>query len=119
MKLPVLSICIFAMSMVACKKDKDYSKPYGLYTEVTPTPGNTTLKFLSHGWMIRGENGSNFKDTFQVTITENKITLKPVSGNTPAAVTLDFRHIDDRSFEIEFLGPMIPEAPKSFMLFRK
>lgn len=119
MKLPVISICIFAMIMAACKKDKYNSKPYGLYTEVTPTPGNTTLKFLKNGWMVRGENGSNFKDTFLVTITENKLTMKPLSGNNLPAITLDFRAIDARSFEIEFLGPMIPEAPKSFMLFRK
>lgn len=117
MKWKILLLIVSISSIAACKKNND-SGLYGNYVEVTPVEGRSFLKFLPGGLMIRGEAGTNYRDTFQVRISDNSISLKPARGNHPGT-SHEFRKIDNRSFEIENLLPQIPEAPKSFMLFRK
>lgn len=119
MKLPFFLLCASVLSVAACKKSKhDSGQLSGIYTEVTPVAGNTTLHFISGGRMIRGESGSNFKDTSLVSFPENKITLKSLRGDH-SEITLDFEILDSKTIKIEYFGPMIPEAPKSFMVLRK
>ena len=119
MKFPVFLLCVSVLSVASCKKSKhDSSQLSGLYTEISPIAGNTTLHFISGGRMIRGESGSNFKDTSLVSFPQNKITLKSLRGEYPD-ITLDFEVIDSKTIRIEYLGPMIPEAPKSYMVLRK
>ncbi|WP_127125324.1 hypothetical protein [Pseudoflavitalea rhizosphaerae] len=119
MKLSIFLLCASALSVAACKKSKhDSGQLSGLYTEVTPVAGNTTLHFISGGRMVRGESGSSFKDTSLVTFPENKIRLRSQRGEYPD-ITLDFMIIDGNTIKIEYFGPMIPESPKSYMVLRK
>lgn len=117
MKWKILLLIVSISSMAACKKNKD-SGLVGNYVEVTPVEGRSYLKFLPGNLMIRGEANSNYRDTFFVEVAVNSITLTHRSQYS-LGVKHEFRMIDGRSFEIENLLPQIPEAPKSFMLFRK
>ncbi|QEC44744.1 hypothetical protein [Pseudobacter ginsenosidimutans] len=119
MKLSIFLLCASALSVVACKKSKhDSGQLSGLYIEVAPVAGNTTLHFISGGRMVRGESGSSITDTSLVSFPENKIRLKSLRGEFPD-IMLDFEIIDDKTIKIEYFGPMIPEAPKSYMVLRK
>ncbi|MGN6420207.1 MAG: hypothetical protein ACTHMC_22055 [Pseudobacter sp.] len=117
MKWKILLLIVSISSMAACKKNND-SGLTGKYVEVTPVEGRSYLKFLPGGLMVRGENNTDYRDTFSVKFSLNTITLTHKS-NYGGAIKHEFRKIDDRSFEIENMLPQIPEAPKSFMLFRK
>lgn len=118
MRLPVITFCIAISGIAACKKSKETSYPVGIYTEVTQAERKTTLNFLPIGLLIKGETGSNSKDTFSISISGNRITMKHTSLDYPA-VSFDFKYIDKNSFEIEFLGAKIPEAPKTMSLYKK
>lgn len=117
MKWKILLLIVSMSSIAACRKNKEEGLN-GRFVEVTPMAGQTILKFLPGGLMIRQEANAEYKDTFLVRVSANTITLKPAWGEHPGIVH-EFRMIDGRSFEIENMRPQIPEAPKSFMLFRK
>jgi hypothetical protein len=119
MKQVVAIVGLLFLSMLSCKKDSSSDALSGLYTEESPVAGRSQLRFISDKMVIKSEAGSNFKDTFTYSITTGKILLTPTWTNQYSSQQFDFERIDNVSFKIENLYPGIPEAQKSYMIFKK
>jgi hypothetical protein len=115
----VLAGVIFILSFVACKKDNSTNSLSGLYTEVSPMSGRSQLKFISGNLVIKTEPSSSYSDTFKYSVTLTKITLTPNWTTQYPPQEFDFEKIDDKTIKIENLYPSIPEAPKSYMTYKK
>ena len=111
------SLCVLLFFLVSCTKSTNAVS--GLYIENSPVSGRSQLNFISNTLLMKSETGSNYRDTFIYSISPNKISLTPTWTSTPYASILDFQTIDANSFRIENLYPSIPEAPKTYMIFKK
>lgn len=103
---------------IACKKDSS-SPIYGLYIENSPVNGRSQLNFIHRNLVIKTETGSSFADTFKYSITQTKIVLTPNWASQDPPQEFDFEKIDDNTIKIQNLYPSIPEAPKSYMTYKK
>ena len=110
---------LFLLSFAACKKDTSAISVSGVYTENSPVAGRSQLNFISSNLVIKSETASTFKDTFNYAISPGKIELKPISSNQSPSQKFDFEKLDDNTIKIENLMPSIPDAPKSYMIFKK
>jgi len=108
-----------SLLFASCKKDTNKISVNGLYSENSPVAGRSQLNFISSSLVIKSETGSNYKDTFSYSISADKILLTPTWTNQYSGQQIDFKKIDDNTFKIENLYPSIPEAPKSYMTFKK
>ena len=107
------------MSFVSCKKNTSTDLVSGLYTESTPIFGRSQLNFISNNLFIKSETGNNYKDTFNFEISAGKILMIPTWRTQYSGQQFDFEKIDDNTIKIENIYPIIPEAPKSYMIFKK
>ncbi|NBA78854.1 hypothetical protein GOQ04_25095 [Emticicia sp. ODNR4P] len=105
--------------LVSCKKDTSPISASGLYVENTPVAGRSQLNFISNNLVVKSETGSSYKDTFSFSISSGKILLTPTWTTQYSGQQFDFEKIDDKTIKIENLYPSIPEAPKSYMTFKK
>ena len=119
MKQVVAIVGSFVFSLLSCKKDSSADFLNGLYIEESPVAGRSQLHFISDKLVIKSEAGSNSKDTFTYSIATSKILLTPTWTNQYGSQEFDFERIDNVSFRIENLYPSIPEAQKSYMIFKK
>jgi hypothetical protein len=110
-----LSFIIFA----SCDKGITNVPLHGLYTEIRPVPGRSRLEFISNDLLVKSELGSSYEDTFKYSVSANKITLTPNWTNQVAPKQLDFKIIDEASFQMENLYPDIPEFPESYIIYKK
>jgi hypothetical protein len=104
---------------VACRKDSNSISVSGLYTEKSPVEGRSQLHFISSTLLVRSETGSNNKDTFNFEISSGKIVITPTWTNQFSGQQFDFEKIDENTIKIQNLYPSIPEAAKSYMIFKK
>jgi hypothetical protein len=114
-----LTVIIFSIAcLISCKKNSEFV-PNGLYTENSPFAGRSQLNFINNNTVIKTEAGSNYSDTYNYIISEGKIklTLQPTSSYS--STEFDFKIIDDNTFKIQNLYASIPEAPESFMIYKK
>jgi hypothetical protein len=111
-------LLLLSLSLIGCKKD--YSDELkGLYAEVSPVAGRTQLQFLAKGVLIKSEKGSNTQDVFRYKINNGKIELRLLQAIEGEVSYLDFKVIDEKTFEIENLFISIPESPKILMVFKR
>ena len=103
----------------SCKKDTATISVSGLYIENNPVFGRSHLNFITNDLVVKSETGSNYKDTFKYLITPGKIQLTPTWTNQYSGQKFDFEKIDDNTIKIENIYLSIPEAPKSYMIFKK
>lgn len=118
MKRLLLTI-LFISSLAACKKDNSSPSLNGLYTETSPVSGRSQLNFISGSLVVKSEAGSSYADTFKYSITQTKIILTPTWTTQDPPQEFDFEKIDDNTIKIQNLYPSIPEAPKSYMTYKK
>lgn len=118
MKKFFLLIAIFCMIFNSCKKG-NIINIHGLYIETSPVPGRSKLNFIGFNRVIKSEPGSIWNDTFHYSFSPGKIILNPIWTNQNSPQQFDFKKIDENSFQIENLYPSIPEAPKSYMIYKK
>jgi hypothetical protein len=120
MKLTLIFLGFFLI-FSSCKKEAINSPFKGLYTEDSPVSGRTQLNFINNNLLVKTEIGSSYKDTFYYSFSTdtNKIILTPFWTKEFSEQSFDFKKIDDNSFQIENLYPSIPEAPESYMIFKK
>jgi len=105
--------------LVSCKKETNTISVSGLYTENTPVFGRSQLNFISSNLVVKSETGISYKDTFSFSISAGKILFTPTWTTQYSGQQFDFEKIDDNTFKIENLYLSIPEAPKSYMTFKK
>ena len=117
-KIYVLAV-LLTLGFVSCKKDKTSNSVSGIYTETTPVAGRSQLNFINSGLVVKTETGSNYKDTFSYSILPGKILLKAIWSSQYPAQEFEFEKIDNNTFKIQNLYPGIPEAPISYMTFKK
>lgn len=110
---------LFSLSFFSCKKVTINKSLNGLYTEDSPVSRRSILNFISNALVVKSESGSSYKDTFNYSLSAGKIILIPVWTNQYSGTQLDFKIIDQNSFQIENLYASIPEAPKNYMTFKK
>jgi len=119
MKLSLTIAGLLLFCFVSCKKADTDIISKGLYVENSPVAGRSQLAFITNSMVVRSETGSNYKDTFSYTFSAGKIILTPTWTNQYTGQQFDFKKIDDNTFQIENLYPSIPEAPKSYMTYKK
>ncbi|MDB5196739.1 MAG: hypothetical protein JWP88_1110 [Flaviaesturariibacter sp.] len=109
---------LLLLSAVSCRKSDCFS-PRGIYTETAPIAGRTQLNFVSGSVVVKSERGSTIKDGYNYVIANGKITLLPIENNSWGSAELEFEEKGDNELRIENLYPSIPEAPRSYMSFKK
>ncbi len=121
MKQTLVITALFFLIFSSCKKDKTISAFHGLYIEASPIAGRSQLNFINSKMVIKTETGSSTKDSFYYSFTADtsKIILTPAWTNEYSGQPFDFEKIDENSFRIQNLYISIPEAPKSYMIFKK
>lgn len=119
MRQVFITAALLIFCVTACKKDNVNNYILGLYTENSPFAGRSQLNFISGNLVIRSEPGSSYRDTFYYSISSDKILLTPAWTDEYSGQPLDFEKIDDTTIKIENLYPSIPEAPKSYMTYKK
>lgn len=117
MKHKYLTLTISFFLLLSCNKTN--TSTLGLYTENSPVQGRSQLNFISNNLVVHTETASSYSDTFLYTISSDKISLSPKWVSNATAQQLDFKRIDNNTFQIENLYLSIPEAPKSYMIFKK
>jgi hypothetical protein len=105
--------------LFSCKKDAGTNSLSGLYTENSPFLGRSQLNFINNNLVVKSDTGGMYKDTFSYFISTKKITLTPTWTNQYSGQQLDFKKIDNNTFQIQNLYASIPEAPESYMIFKK
>ena len=103
----------------SCDKDDSLDLPSGLYTETNPMPGRSTLNFINSELLVRSEPGYSTRDTFRFSLLDDKLWLIPTSSNQYSGTWFEFRRIDNNSFRVENMFPGIPEAPKTYITYKK
>ena len=119
MKHTLTIIGLILLYSFSCTKINSICISNGFYIENIPIVGRSQLNFINNNRVIKSETGSNFRDTFRYTFLTGKIVLTPTWTTQYAGQEFDFRKIDDHTFQIENIYPSIPEAPKSYMTFKK
>jgi len=119
MKNTFFVVLLSLLLNLSCEKGANTNPTYGIYTESYPVSGRSQLNFISSNLVVKTEIGSNYKDSFYYSYTNGKILLTPAWTTIYPATSFDFNRIDNNSFQIENLYPSIPEAPKSYMIFKK
>ncbi len=121
MKKVILSAFVLLVGFAACKKTTHTttSGVSGLYIENSPVPVRSQLNFISSSVVVKTETGSAFQDTFNYTLGINTISLTPAWTTAYSASTFDFFILDANTIKVENLYPQIPEAPKSYMIYKK
>jgi hypothetical protein len=118
MKRTFILSFILSTLLISCKKDAQ-NLLYGTYTENSPVAGRSQLNFINDNTVIKTETGSNYSDTFNYIISQGKISLALEGAISFPPQKFDFQIIDDNTFKIENLYADIPEAPESFMTYKK
>lgn len=119
MRQILILLSLSTIIFVSCKKDTTNDFPHGLFIENNPVSGRSQLNFINNHLVVKSETGSSYKDTFIYSFSANKIILTPSWTNQYPAAQLEFKKIDENSFQIENLYASIPEAPKSYMIYKK
>ncbi len=114
------SIIFLLLCMVSsCDKDDSFDLPAGTYTETDPVPGRSALNFLNAELVVRSEPGYAASDTFRFSLLDDKLWLIPTWSDQYSGTWYEFQQIDKNSFRVENMYPGIPEAPKSYITYRK
>lgn len=116
-KIFVLGLIVFAL--FSCEKDDNTNSISGLYTENSPVVGRSQLNFISNTLVVKSENRSFPQDTFKYSISNGKIYLKPNWTKEIPEQSFDFEIVDGNTIKIENLYPSIPEASKTYMIYKK
>ena len=103
----------------SCDKDDSLDLPAGVYTEVNPMPGRSALNFINSELLVRSEPGYATRDTFRFSLLGDKLWLIPAWSNQYSGTWFEFQRIDNNSFRVENMFPGIPEAPKSYITYKK
>lgn len=114
-----LLTALVVLLLASCEKERNQVSVSGLYTENAPVAGRSQLNFINKSLVVRSETGSSFRDTFSYSISAGKIRLTPTWTNQEPGQDFDFEKIDDNTIKIQNLYPSFPEAPKSYMTFKK
>jgi|GEM_PF-925628 len=114
-----LLTALVVLLLASCEKERNQVSVSGLYTENAPVAGRSQLNFINKSLVVRSETGSSFRDTFIYSISAGKIRLTPTWTNQEPGQDFDFEKIDDNTIKIQNLYPSFPEAPKSYMTFKK
>ncbi len=112
---------IFLLLCIAgsCDKDDSLDLPAGIYTETNPVPGRSALNFLNSELLVRLEPGYATSDTFRFSLLGDKLWLIPTWSDQYSGAWFEFHRIDKNSFRVENMYPGIPEAPKSYITYKK
>jgi hypothetical protein len=119
MKQLIFILGISVLAVASCKKSAISGSIRGLYTEDSPEAGRSQLNFVNKDLVIETERGSSYADTFRYSFSPGKIELKPIWTDQASVYQFEFERIDVNTFKIENLYPSIPEAPRSYMIYRK
>jgi len=117
MKNLLLFFAVISLVCSSCKKDGNLVLN-GVYNEVTPSAGGMQLNFVGN-LVIKTDKSSSYNDSFYYAITNGNISLTPYWSNIYPASNFQFQLISINEFNIQNLNASIPEAPISFMSFKK
>ncbi len=109
---------IFCSLFITCKKNNPITIN-GFFIENNPVFGRSQLNFTTGNWVIKTETGSSFVDTFYYSISQTKIILTPNGVNQGHQQEFDFEKVDNNTIRIQNLYPSIPEATKTYMIYKK
>lgn len=103
MKITAIVLSAFVLIVSACKKNKENQT--GLYTEVSPDAGASTINWIENEKVIRHTKGSNDIDTFLVSYPKaGKIRLTYTGHKQkvifPGFDEYEYNRIDANSFEL-------------------
>lgn len=104
----ILFLSLITLLFFSCNKDKN-TLLEGVYTEVTPVAGRTTLTFSGDKMKMQSA-GNTYVEIVYYKIRHKEIELTPVNPQGYATKHV-FRSIDDHTFETGNLYPDIGMAP--------
>ncbi|MDR0763068.1 MAG: hypothetical protein LBF01_01040 [Bacteroidales bacterium] len=110
-------LLILAGMMIACGKEETQSLDLGMYVETYPTQGRTRINLIDGEKLVIIKDEGMQQDEFKYEIDGN--TIKLIDIIYQVNIVLYFHRVSNTEFKIENLYPNIPEAPASYMIFKK
>ena len=102
----------------SCTKDRDDELSLlGVWNETSPVEDRTELLF-SAGNQLTIVDADGAVEIYKYRIVGNTIIFTP-EGTSGVNLELEFFQIDQNTIRIENFYPQIPEAPISFIIFKR